>query len=446
MSYYRRSSSSLSSIRATLITRRYNLLSSSITHPHQQHDDDNNKQTSKSNNIHKFLQHRSFVTAFNNKRHTISSFLLPTSTNTNTNTTTTTTAFVHYMSTTAATTQSNDGLVVNTDFMTDDIFADTTIQATVSNVAPAISEVAVAASDSAFPVAALQFVIDYVHTFTGFSWWSSIVVTTLLIRTLTVPLLVNQLKSTTKLAHMKPRLEAIKEEIDNKGNNPMAVAEGQKRMKSLFKEYGVSPFTPLKGLFIQAPIFISFFLAISNMAEKVPSFKTGGAFWFLDLTTPDPLWALPVLTALGFLINVECNMQQGMEGNAMGATMKNVSRGLAVLTVPFTHNFPKAIFCYWITSNLFSLAYGLVLRAPAAKRILGIPELPTVPPSAAAPQNFDLFSAIKKATTVSKIPNPGPPSIEASKPADRKTSSSTVLNQKVRALEKKVKGRKKNRK
>jgi YidC/Oxa1 family membrane protein insertase len=36
-------------------------------------------------------------------------------------------------------------------------------------------------------------------------------------------------------------------------------------------------------------------------------------------------------------------MQEGMEGNPVASTMKNVSRGLAVLTVPFTMSFPKVI-------------------------------------------------------------------------------------------------------
>jgi hypothetical protein len=39
----------------------------------------------------------------------------------------------------------------------------------------------------------------------------------------------------------------------------------------------------------------------------------------------------------------QCNMQEGMEGNPVASTMKNVSRGLAVLTVPFTMGFPKVI-------------------------------------------------------------------------------------------------------
>lgn len=41
------------------------------------------------------------------------------------------------------------------------------------------------------------------------------------------------------------------------------------------------------------------------MTIKVPSFKEGGAFWFTDLTTPDPFYALPILTGLSFLATVE---------------------------------------------------------------------------------------------------------------------------------------------
>jgi membrane protein insertase Oxa1/YidC/SpoIIIJ len=41
------------------------------------------------------------------------------------------------------------------------------------------------------------------------------------------------------------------------------------------------------------------------MAEKMPSFKHGGALWFTDLSTPDALYIFPVITALSFLVVVE---------------------------------------------------------------------------------------------------------------------------------------------
>lgn len=44
----------------------------------------------------------------------------------------------------------------------------------------------------------------------------------------------------------------------------------------------------------------------------------------------------------------QCNMQEGLEGNPIAGTMKNVSRGMAVLTVPFTMSFPKVSMAYWL--------------------------------------------------------------------------------------------------
>lgn len=54
----------------------------------------------------------------------------------------------------------------------------------------------------------------------------------------------------------------------------------------------------------QAPIFISFFIALRKMAYlPVPSLQTGGTLWFPDLTLADPFYILPlVVTGTMFFI------------------------------------------------------------------------------------------------------------------------------------------------
>lgn len=426
--------------RATLIARAYNPSFNYIIYDHD-HKQKSPDETLSRTNIHSFIQSRSFGNSLNNSYglgnffhgQRVSQFSLVPSVGS---------AFCRYMSTTVG--EGADKIELISDVA--DVFTETTVQA-VANQAPAVNEVAIAAADSFLPVAALQHFIDAMHNFTGFNWWASIIVTTLLIRTATVPLLINQLKSTSKLTLMRPRLEEIKQDMQDKAMDPMAVADGQKQMQNLFKEYGVHPLTPLKGLFIQGPVFISFFLAISNMAEKVPSFKNGGAFWFTDLSTPDSFYILPILTGLSFLITVECNMQEGLEGNPAAVTMKNISRGFAVLSIPLTMTFPKAIFCYWITSNFFSLVYGLVLKVPGVKKMLGVPEIPVVQQTTDPKPSFSLFSAIKQASEA-KAARQASASVTAEQPksTEQKISSSAVLSQRIRSLEKQVKGRKKNKK
>ena len=49
------------------------------------------------------------------------------------------------------------------------------------------------------------------------------------------------------------------------------------------------------------------------MAKGVESFQTGGAYWFTDLTTADPTYILPALTALTFMASIEVEKGQGKE-------------------------------------------------------------------------------------------------------------------------------------
>ncbi|EPS65404.1 hypothetical protein M569_09370, partial [Genlisea aurea] len=248
-----------------------------------------------------------------------------------------------------------------------------------AEVTPAVSEVAAVAADSYFPVAALQYLIDYVHVTAGLDWWAAIAATTIFIRLIQLPVMIHQLKVTSKLTLLRPEMEKLQEEMQN---SDLTTLERHAKVKALYNEHGVNPFTPLKGILISGPIFCSFFFAVRKMAEGVPSFNGGGTLWFSDLTTPDSLYILPVLTALTFWITVELNSQEGMEGNPNASAVKWVSRVFAVLTVPLTLTFPKAIFCYWVPTNLFSLAYGLVIKRPAVKKFLGVPIIAVAPPSA----------------------------------------------------------------
>ncbi|KAI3955154.1 hypothetical protein MKX01_034183 [Papaver californicum] len=81
------------------------------------------------------------------------------------------------------------------------------VSAVVTSAAPVVSEVSVAAAELFLPMAALQYLIDGFHNLLPIcvllpdhpNWWLAIVFSTLFIRTATVPLLIEQLKSTSKL-------------------------------------------------------------------------------------------------------------------------------------------------------------------------------------------------------------------------------------------------------
>ncbi|TYH98885.1 hypothetical protein ES332_A11G028600v1 [Gossypium tomentosum] len=384
--------------RVTIMARRYQPSFAYVLH-----EDDRKNQPSNEFQSHQkpgdFVQQRYFGTGFNNSSSGFAFLPSPGMSS------------YRHMSTTGS--DKPDKFELIGDVV--DVLKDTAVEA-VASQAPAVNEVAVAAYDCWLPVASLQYVIDAVHSFTGLNWWASIAVTTLLIRGATLPLLINELKATTKMTAMKPRLVEMWEWLASKDVNSLSVVEVQNEIKKLFKEYGSTPFTPMIGLFIRCSIFISSYLAfllqITTMAKKMPSFKCGGAYWFTDLTTPDSLYVFPILTALTFLITVGCNMQDGMEGKPASATKKIVSSVLAILTVPFTMNFPKPAATARRTSiNPYSVLKKTLQQAKTA--------------------------AEEESASVSAAPT---------KLSNRSTPSSSAINQRIKPLEKQVKGKKNNKK
>lgn len=61
---------------------------------------------------------------------------------------------------------------------------------------------------------------------------------------------------------------------------------------------------------------------------------------------------------------LQANVQEGLEGNPVAGTMKNFSRILAVLTVPFTMSFPKVRFLLTLLFQDSVLFHDLVPTPP----------------------------------------------------------------------------------
>ncbi|MBA0685388.1 hypothetical protein Goari_013051 [Gossypium aridum] len=121
-------------------------------------------------------------------------------------------------------------------------------------------------------------------------------------------------------------------------------------------------------------------------------------------------------------------MQDGMEGKPAAATKKIVSSVLAVLTVPFTMNFPEA---------------------PGVKKALGIPKIPDQPAATAGRPSINLYSVLKKTLQQARTAaeeESASVSAAPTKVSNRSTPSSSAINQRIRHLEKQVKGKNNNKK
>lgn len=152
-------------------------------------------------------------------------------------------------------------------------------------------------------------------------------------------------------------------------------------MVLFMKEKDISPFKSLLVPLAMAPVFISFFFGLRKMANlPVESLKTGGLFWFTDLTVADPFYILPLITSVTVWITLEVGVD-GMKLNASqhGHLMKYVFRAIPIIMFPFTLNFPAAILCYWVSTNAISLIQVSVLKLPAVRQKLNIEPARVIP-------------------------------------------------------------------
>ncbi|CAO3573158.1 unnamed protein product [Mortierella alpina] len=226
------------------------------------------------------------------------------------------------------------------------------------------------------PVGALETVLEAVHISTGLPWWATIAATTVMIRTALVPFIVKLQGNTARLHNVKPQLERLTEnmKLAKETNDTAALARFSAQTQELFAKNDCNPLKSLVLPLLQAPVMISFYLALRDMANlPVPQFKEGGIAWFTDLTIADPTYVLPVASSLGFLAIMELGSEAG--GVAQPKAMKNVMRVMAVAMVPLTMNFPSAIFVYWLSSNMFTAGQILFFKAPAVRRFFNIPQL-----------------------------------------------------------------------
>ena len=194
-----------------------------------------------------------------------------------------------------------------------------------------------------------------------------------------------------RLANCTPEVKKHQEAMmeAKKMGDTVGMARHTKAMQATYKANNCSPFTSLGMVFLQAPVFMSFFFGLRALANHpIPAMETGGAMWFSDLTVHDPYYVLPVVSAASMLAVIEL----GADGGAMSGKIKFFFRCFCPIVLVATHSFPAAVFCYWTTSNTFSIAQSYLLKAAPVRAVFNIPEK-IVHAGAVAEPEFDLKKA-----------------------------------------------------
>ncbi|XP_035970721.1 mitochondrial inner membrane protein OXA1L [Halichoerus grypus] len=226
------------------------------------------------------------------------------------------------------------------------------------------------------PVGLIQNLLEFMHVNLGLPWWGAIAACTVLARCLVFPLIVKGQREAAKIHNHLPEIQKFSTRIREAklAGDDAEFYKASSEMTFYQKKHDVKLFRPLILPLTQAPIFISFFIALREMANlPVPSLQTGGLLWFQDLTLSDPTYMLPLVVTATMWGVLELGAETGVQSSDL-QWMRNVIRVMPLAVLPITIHFPTAVFMYWLSSNMFSLVQVACLRIPAVRTILKIPQ------------------------------------------------------------------------
>lgn len=224
----------------------------------------------------------------------------------------------------------------------------------------------------------VQNCMEYLHIGLDLPWWTCIMIGTITVRTIIFPLVIMSQRNSAKMNNNLPQIQHLQSKMTEarQSGNAIEASRYSQEMVAFMKEKELNPFKNMLVPLAQAPLFISFFIGLRQMANApVESLTTGGLFWFVDLTVPDQFFLLPIITSCTMLLTIEV----GTDSNRLAAsnlqTMKYVLRALPFVILPFIVNFPGAILTYWTCSNFISLLQVGVLKIPAVRDYFNIEAL-----------------------------------------------------------------------
>ncbi|HEV7884541.1 MAG TPA: YidC/Oxa1 family membrane protein insertase [Solirubrobacteraceae bacterium] len=212
----------------------------------------------------------------------------------------------------------------------------------------------------------LKPVLIFIHDTVGVSWGFSIVLLTVIVRALMAPLTVKQFKSMQSMVRVAPQLKEIQAKYkDDKQRQ-------QQEVMKFYAEHKINPFASCLPLVAQLPFFIGlFYLLQSDLRNEIckqsakPCGQVTGAggpeqFLFVpDLTAPAHGWVLAVLIVLYIGSQLLSSILTPSTGDR---NQRMIMYGLPFVFTFFIINFPAGLIVYWITTNLWTVGQGYILR------------------------------------------------------------------------------------
>jgi YidC/Oxa1 family membrane protein insertase len=200
-----------------------------------------------------------------------------------------------------------------------------------------------------------------------YSWGFAIILFTVIIKLVTFPLTMSQIRGMQAQKELQPRLQELQKKY-GKDREKLA----QEQMK-LYKDAGVNPLSGCLPLLVQMPILFGLYSALVVLGPRLidarffwipdlafPTF-TGGLGWITELFSAGDYGRLIGYLVLPVLLMVsQVYMQKYMTpttpgGEGQAKMMKQMTTIMTLMFGFFTLQVPAGLTLYWVTSNFLQM-------------------------------------------------------------------------------------------
>ncbi|MEX5269873.1 membrane protein insertase YidC [Kocuria sabuli] len=218
----------------------------------------------------------------------------------------------------------------------------------------------------------------------GITWVLCIVGLTLVMRTLTIPLFLKQIKSMRGMQELQPEMAKLQAKYKGKKDQLSRQAMAQEQME-LYKHHGSNPFSACLPILVQMPIFFGLFQVLNGVPAAasareslhvlnpatVQSFNEAtffGAPLFSTLLNPgDGNNVATIVLAIVMIIAMSASQfftQKQLTAKNMSETAKASpmyrQQQMMLYLFPLVFaiggiNFPIGVLIYWTVSNIWSM-------------------------------------------------------------------------------------------
>jgi membrane protein insertase, YidC/Oxa1 family, C-terminal domain len=199
--------------------------------------------------------------------------------------------------------------------------------------------------------AIVQQVVTFLYSLTasiGFpSYGLAIIIMTIIVKLILYPLTAKQISSTKAMMDLQPKMKAIQEKYKND-----KVLLNQK-LAELYKDQGINPLAGCLPLLVQMPIMIGIFYGIRDFSYVGPN----NFLWIQNISQPDPLFILPVLSALTTFIQSKQSMP-----DTSSAQNKIMLYFMPIFIGYISFQFPAGLVLYWVIMNLMQIGQQALMN------------------------------------------------------------------------------------